>query len=113
MLFVIRGSSGIGKSTFLACFVVRMRKVFANTAVFYASKTNKSLGVEDYVECVVWVDGNKVIEGTFRHALDQITTQMPKLDLIGMNGCTMPLDLTNFTGVVIVAASPSSMYVKI
>jgi hypothetical protein len=35
MLFVIRGSSGVGKSTFLGYFIVRLRTNLANIAVFY------------------------------------------------------------------------------
>lgn len=42
MLFIIRGSSGIGKSTFLGYFVVRMKNIFVNIAICYASKNAKS-----------------------------------------------------------------------
>ena len=57
MLFVVGGSSDIGKSTFLAYMIVRLRKRFRNIAVCYASKAAKALNgtprMED-VTCVVW-----------------------------------------------------------
>ena len=66
-LFVIRGSSGIGKSTFLAFFMGRARsgKRFRNFALFYGSKTSRGISGEQMVSeanCYVMHNGEKSLK---------------------------------------------------
>lgn len=115
-LFVIRGSSGIGKSTFLAYFMGRARsdKRFSNFAVFYASKASRGPEGEprvSEVRCHVMLDGETVIDGEYANVANDLKKHLPKMGLIIMDGCSMPCDLTGFKGTLIVAGSPS-LYVK-
>ena len=115
-LFVIRGSSGIGKSTFLAYFIGRARsaKRFRNIAVFYASKLSKGIdGAPSISEvlCHVMLDGRTAIEGMYENVRNNLMEYLPKIGLIIMDGCSMPFALTGFTGILIIAGSPS-LYVK-
>lgn len=114
-LFVIRGSSGVGKSTFLAYFMGRSAKIHKKCiALFYASKSSKGInGVPDIseVECHVMRNGITVINGKYSSVRDNLKEHLPQIKLIIMDGCSMPFDLTGFTGILIVAASPS-LYVK-
>jgi hypothetical protein len=117
MVFIITGSSGIGKSTFLAYFVARGRAVFRNIAIFYASKNSKSTTGEPRVEetrCVLFVNDRQVFDGQYAqydHVRICLEENLPSLDLIVMDGCSMPFDLAEFKGTVVVAASPS-LFVK-
>jgi hypothetical protein len=110
MLFIIRGSSGIGKSTFLAYFIARSRKNFANIAICYASRNSKSAnGVPELTEiqCVVFVEGETIVEGSYSDVRPELVGKLPSLDLIVLDGWSMPFNLERFTGTVLVAASPS------
>jgi hypothetical protein len=114
MVFIITGSSGIGKSTFLAYFVARGRAVFRNIAIFYASKNATSITGEPRVEetrCVLFVNDRQVVDGQYNRVRISLEEHLPSLDLIVMDGCSMPFDLAGFKGTVVVAASPS-LYVK-
>ena len=110
-LFVIRGSSGIGKSTFLAYFMGRVRSVrrLSNVAVFYSSKSSKTITGE--TTCYVMLNGKTVVEGSYGDVRNNLVTVLPKMDLLIMDGCSMPFDLSGFTGTLVVAGSPS-LYVK-
>jgi hypothetical protein len=110
MLFIIRGSLGIGKSTFLAYFIVRLRNIFANIAICYAPINSLSAnGVPDKneIRCVVFVEGEKIVEGRYSDVKRELVGKLPSIDLIIMDGCSMPFSLEGFTGTVLVAASPS------
>jgi hypothetical protein len=114
MLFIIRGSCGIGKSTFLGYFVVRMKKIFANIAICYAPQNAKSAtGVLDWneIQCVVFDEGEKIVEGGYSDVARELIGKLPRLDFIIMDGCSMPFSLERFTGTVLVAAPPS-LFVK-
>ena len=110
-LFVVGGSSGIGKSTFLAYFIVRLRGRFRNIAVCYAPKASRALHGTPHNEeviCVVWKGTRKIIEGTYPTVRSALVEELPNLDLIVMDGCSMPfVNVEKFAGTVIVAASPS------
>eukprot|EP00978_Attheya_sp_CCMP212_P013568 scaffold34053_cov29-Attheya_sp.AAC.1 len=109
-LFIIRGSSGIGKTTFLAYCVVRLGLFFGKTVLCHAEKSAKS-NENDSVICQVWDKGTKLLEGNFRTVQDQLDTHMSTTKLIVMDGCSLPLHLAKFKGTVLMAASPS-LYVK-
>lgn len=115
MLFVISGSSGIGKSTFLSFWITRMKHFFPTIAVCYAPKTAKTkfgTPTSDEVKCIIWKDGKIDVEGMYAIVKEELRRQLPNLDLIVMDGCSMAfVDVEVFKGVVIVAASPS-LYVK-
>lgn len=114
-LFIIAGSSGVGKSTFLAYFVARMKNVFKNVALCYASKSSKTrLGtpVQDEIECIVWLNNKLQFRGKNSDVKGQLNETQSKLDLILMDGCSMHFVNTEvFHGTIVVAASPS-LYVK-
>ena len=115
MLFVVAGSSGIGKSTFLAYFIARMSKLFKNVAICYAPKSAKTIygsPQTDEVICAAWKSGTKVMEGTYSAVRNNLVEELPSLDLIVMDGCSMPfVNVEKFNGTVLVAASPG-LYVK-
>lgn len=114
-LFVIAGSSGVGKSTFLAYFVARMKNVFKNVALCYASKSPKTrwgTPVQDETECIVWLNNKLQFQGIYAHVKGQLKDAQNKLDLILMDGCSMHFVNTEmFHGTIVIAASPS-LYVK-
>ncbi|KAL3910705.1 MAG: hypothetical protein SGILL_007587, partial [Bacillariaceae sp.] len=115
-VFIIRGSSGIGKSTFLAYFVGRARsgRRFSNIALFYGSKSSKTITGDPILsetKCYVVLNGETVVEGNYGDVRNQLEKYFPNIDLIIMDGCSMPFDLSKFTGTVVVAGSPS-LYVK-
>jgi hypothetical protein len=70
-LFVIACSSGVGKSTSLAYFVARMKNVFKNVALCYASskssKTRWGTPVQDETECIVWLNNKLQFQGKYAH----------------------------------------------
>jgi hypothetical protein len=118
-LAIVQGSSGVGKSVFLAYAMARYRMGdVKNVALFHANKTLKS-GTgsvdNDKVTCSVWLDSQKVIEGKYGNEGENIEQIISKVDLIIMDGCSMPIGLgetaTGFKGLVLVSASPS-LYVK-
>lgn len=115
MLFTISGSSGIGKSTFLSFWITRMKQFFPTIAICYApksAKTKNGTPTSDVVKCVIWKDGKIDVDGTYRIVEEELESQLPNLDLIVMDGCSMQfVDVEVFKGVVIVAALPS-LYVK-
>ena len=114
-LFVVGGSSGIGKSTFLAYFVVRMRNVFNNIALCYAPKSTKGYfgnPSQDEIECVVWYRGVQQFKGTYGAVKEKLKAEQGKLNLILMDGCSMTfVDVEAFEGTILISASPS-LYVK-
>ena len=115
-VFIIRGSSGIGKSTFLAYFVGRARsdRRYSNIAIFYGSKSAKTITGDPILSetfCYAALKGERVIEGHYGDVRNQLLKYLPSIDLIIMDGCSMPFDLSTFTGIVVVAGSPS-LYVK-
>lgn len=115
-LFIIRGSSGIGKSTFLAYFVGRARsgRRFSNIALFHSSKFSKTkMGdpILSETECYVVLNGETVVEGYYGSVQNQLEKYFPNIDLIIMDGCSMPFDTCKFKGTLVVAGTPS-LYVK-
>ena len=109
-LFIICGSSGIGKSTFLAYFLVRTRNYFGKTILCHAGKSARNVENENAI-CQVWEGGRKVLEGVFGKVKENLAEHMTTTTLIAMDGCSLPINLTGFRGTVIMAASPS-LYVK-
>ena len=121
-LFVIRGSSGIGKSTFTSYLIGKTRSIpcFKNFAILYSRKmfketTNGQPNLSSVHCCVMMggkrdVDGRfigeKVIDGAFVEVRKELVKLLPEIGLILMDGCVTPLDLSLFKGVLIVAASP-------
>jgi hypothetical protein len=111
-LFVLRGSSGVGKSTFLAYGLVRLRNHFGKGKIIlcHAQKAAKSNEL-DSVQCRVWENGKLALSGRFRAVQDQLNAHLPTTILIVMDGCAVPLDLENYKGTILMAASPS-LYIK-
>ena len=61
---------------------------------------------------MVWKGKTKIIDGEFSQVRASLVAELPNLDLIVMDGCSMPfVNVERFTGTVIVAASPS-LFVK-
>ena len=115
-VFIIRGSSGIGKSTFLAYFVGRARSGgdFSKIALFYSSKTSMARTgrpILSETECYVVLNGETVVKGKYDNVRNELDKYNPNIDLIIMDGCSMPFDLSRFTGTVVVAVSPG-LYVN-
>eukprot|EP00977_Amphora_coffeiformis_P002878 scaffold538_cov166-Amphora_coffeaeformis.AAC.20 len=118
IVFIIRGSSGIGKSTFLAYFVgracVRSGRRVANFALFYGSKSSKTItgdSIQSETKCYVVLNGETVLKGNYGEVRNQLDNFFPNIDRIIMDDCSMPFDLSNFTGTLVVAGSPS-LYVE-
>ena len=115
-LVEIRGSSGIGKSVFLAYLIaVYMQQgEMANFAIFHSNKAGKSVPDLDDVLCSLYIDGEKVMDKQ-RYGLDEtrlkLDSHVVKLDALFMDGCSMSFSLEQFYGIVFVAASPS-VYTK-
>lgn len=109
-LFVIRGSSGVGKSTFLAYALVRLRAHFGITVLCHAQKSAKNNEV-DGVTCQVWENGKILTSGTFRQVQDELNGHLPTASLVVMDGCALPINLEGFKGTILMAASPS-LYLK-
>lgn len=114
-LAIIQGSSGVGKSVFLAYYLARRRKLgVANVAIFHASKCIKSGNGQtdmDEVDCVIWLEEELKINRTVGKKKEEIKRTLSNLDLIFMDGCSMRINLDGFKGVVVLSASPSQ-YVK-
>ena len=111
-LFVIRGSTGIGKSTFLSFVIGCTRHIFKNFALFYSGNDNTTPDgqpISSEVFCHVMHEGKVVLHGYYADVnLKLRDSYLSKMDLILMDGCSMPLGATTrFKGVLIVAASPS------
>jgi ABC-type dipeptide/oligopeptide/nickel transport system ATPase subunit len=111
-LFVLRGSSGVGKSTFLAYGLVRLRKRFGKGKIIlcHAEKTAKN-NDSDTVKCQVWENGKLALSGSFQKVQDQLEEHMPTTSLIVMDGCSLPLTLETCKATILMAASPS-LYIK-
>mmetsp|Transcript_21074 Transcript_21074/g.58371 ORF Transcript_21074/g.58371 Transcript_21074/m.58371 type:complete len:541 (+) Transcript_21074:42-1664(+) len=110
-LFVIQGSSGVGKSTFLAYCVVRLQAYFRGKIILcHAEKSVKSNEI-DGVDCQVWENGNLVLSGDFRQIRKELKEQTTTASLIVMDGCSLPISLEKFKGKILIAASPS-LYIK-
>lgn len=107
-LFVIRGSSGVGKSTFLAYALVRLRAHFGKTVLCHAQKSAKNNEI-DGVTCQVWDNGEILTSGTFRQVQDELNAHMSaeSASLVVMDGCALPINLEGFKGTILMAASPS------
>jgi hypothetical protein len=105
-LFVIRGSSGVGKSTFLGYTIAYLQEIdLKNIAIFHASKsanTTSGVPLQNEVECIIRVDG-KVTEGNYADVGDYVESSLSDLDVLIMDGCSMHFDLADFAGLVIVA----------
>jgi hypothetical protein len=113
MAFIIRGSSGVGKSTFLGYVISRYRTVMPNIVIFHAPKIAK-MGYKIDVSAVVvsiWIEGKEKCRGKYSQLAPQVEEIMASINLIVMDGCSVPLDLEGFKGMILVAASPS-LYVK-
>jgi hypothetical protein len=113
MAFIIRGSAGVGKSTFLGYAISRYRKVMPNIVIFHAPKIAK-VGYKIDVSAVavsIWIQGKEKCRGKYSQLSPQVEEMMASISLIVMDGCSVPLKLDGFKGMIIVAASPS-LYVK-
>ena len=96
--------------TFLAYFLVRTRNYFGKTILCHADKNAKNKEDENAI-CQVWEGGQKVLEGLSGSVKETLAEHMATTDLIIMDGCSLPINLTGFRGTLIMAASPS-LYVK-
>jgi hypothetical protein len=116
-LVIIRGSSGVGKSVFLAYLLARYRKGgLKDLALFHAPKFLKSGSGyvnPDNVKCSVWLDEKNKITGHYRNVENKIEAMLSKVEMVIMDGCSMPIDfvMNHFKGLIVVSASPS-LYVK-
>ena len=62
-------------------------------------------------ECYVVLNGETVVKGKYDNVRNESDKYIPNIDLIIMDGCSMPFDLSRFTGTVVVAVSPG-LYVN-
>ena len=108
-LFILRGSSGVGKSTFLAYGLVRLRGHFGKGKIIlcHAEKAAKSRNEMDTAECQVWENGKLTVSGIFRQVQNQLKEHMPTTGLVVMDDCSLPLNLERYKGAILMAASPS------
>jgi hypothetical protein len=88
-LFVIRGSLGVGKSTFLGYTIASLQQIdLNNIAIFHASKsamTPSGVPVQGEVECFIRVDG-KVTEGKYSDVRDYVESSLSDLDVLITDG---------------------------
>lgn len=112
----VRGSSGIGKSAFLAYTIahVRLHGDAQSFAIFHSRKDQNDGRVSnllDDVRCSVWIDGELKIDKQLYANVEMrqriIDEYMPKLGAIFMDGCSPTIGLEGFTGFLVIAASPS------
>lgn len=108
-LVEIRGSSGIGKSAFLAYVIANMLQVDAisSFAIFYSEKGQ----TRDEIKCSVWIKG-KLKEDRVRYGDAEFQTKLDKtylkqLEGLFMDGCSVGFQLQDFSGFAIAAVSPS------
>lgn len=117
MLAIIRGSSGVGKSVFLAYAIATYRQSnLENMALFHAQpflKSSTGRIFMDEIVCSVWLGGKRIINGDYKTVRQTVKENLSKVDMIVMDGCSMHIDLSDagFKGLILVAASPS-LYVK-
>jgi hypothetical protein len=115
LLIILRGSSGVGKSTFLAYVLAKLmskkrKNRLDNVAIFRASKSSKTTtGAVDAnrVRCFISKNGSTILEGVFKDVDKHLEVALSDVEVIIMDGCSLGLDLCKFTGTVIIAASPS------
>lgn len=112
----VRGSSGIGKSAFLAYIIAHMRLhgKLQSFAIFHSGKDLNYGGGSnplDDVRCSVWIEGlleiDKQLYANVAMRQRIIHELLPKLGAIFMDGCSPTLGLEGFTGFLVIAASPS------
>jgi len=114
LLVILRGSSGIGKSTYLAYLIAQLMKNtrknnLEDIAIFRASKSSKngSGGVRNSgIKYYISKRGEEVQQGNYSDSKDW-EALLRGVEVIIMDGCSMAFDLEHFTGTVIVAAPPS------
>lgn len=110
-LVEIRGSSGIGKSVFLAYLLALHIQAggLTNFAIFHSDKTRKSTPGLDEVLCSIYIDGIRVMDKQ-RYGSEEtrrnLDSHLSKLDAMFMDGCSMSFSIENFYGIIIVAVSP-------
>lgn len=111
-LFVLRGSSGVGKSTFLAYALVRLRGYFGKGKIVlcHADKAAKNNNFDRTV-CQVWDKGKSIVSGIYRDVQNELDQHLPTTGLVVMDGCSLPLHLELYKGTILMASSPS-LYIK-
>lgn len=84
-----------------------------NFALFHAPKVledeNRACPIND-VTCSVWIDGELRMDGAkYGHEKTQLEVDkwMKQLDLVYMDGCSMPINIYDLSGLIVVAAPPS------
>eukprot|EP00978_Attheya_sp_CCMP212_P019038 scaffold52857_cov33-Attheya_sp.AAC.2 len=115
LLIVLCGSSRVGKSMFLAYVLAKLmskkrKNCLDNIAIFRASKSSKTgSGAVDVnlVTCFISKNGSTILEGEYKHVNKQLKGILSDVEVIIMDGCSLGLDLSKFTGTVIIATSPS------
>lgn len=113
----VRGSSGIGKSAFLAYIIAHMRlHCDAQTFVIFHSRKDQNnndgrgSSLNDDIRCSVWINGELKIDKKLYSNVEmreRIIEYMPKFGAIFMDGCSPTIGLQGFTGLLVIAASPS------
>ena len=111
-LVEIRGSAGIGKSAFLALtMAIELQGGMKNFSLLHAPKTleDKAYPISE-VRCSVWINGELKMDGA-KYRLEKTQIELDslwnKLDIIYMDGCSMPIKMDDFSGLILVAAPPS------
>jgi adenylate kinase family enzyme len=110
---ILRGSSGIGKSTFLAYLIAKLMSNereanLEHIAIFHASNAAiSSSGSIDLSSVKYFISKTgQAQQGIYSASLDW-EAMLAGAEVIIMDVCSMTIDLEEFfTGVVIVAASP-------
>jgi hypothetical protein len=75
MAFIIRGSSGVGKSAFLGYAISRFRKFMPTIVIFHAPKIAKLGYIIELsaVQVSIWVGGKEQSRGVYPQMVDQVT----------------------------------------
>ena len=102
-LVEIRGSSGVGKSAFLAYLLAVLRKGgMENVAIFHSAKNS------DTISGSIWIGGQGLCRNCpWSEIRPLLQSHMHNLEYLIMDGCSVTFSLENFEGIVLLAASPS------
>jgi hypothetical protein len=108
LLLEIRGSAGIGKSTFLGLLMAEYKLAgMKNFALIYAPKVigERSSTGGNKLACFVWIEGTSVMQ---KGSVEQLEPFLNQLTYIFMDGCSVyEVSFQEFAGAIVVAASPS------
>jgi hypothetical protein len=91
-LAIVSGSSGVGKSVFLAYMIAKLRFTgYTNFALFHAPKGTRlpdgSIH-QGQISCSVWIDDEKVVDGNFHQVEYLLKSKLCDVEVVIMDGWT-------------------------